>query len=189
MTRPGPELDAARARVVEHGLTVEAVGYLTPVVSGLSLEALAPVKQLLKRFFSERPWTEDDDEALADAIGAGAGAGHRELEPGLTLVWGWQGGRFRLRAESNLRVESNGPGAPPTDDHTTADTDLGQMFDGVVVPEATPSPRTIRFATPPLGAGPGRAYDSAAAAAADPDRKSTRLNSSHIQKSRMPSSA
>ena len=32
------------------------------------------------------------------------------------------------------------------------------------MPEATPSPRTIRFATPPLHAGPSRAYASAAAA-------------------------
>ena len=43
----------------------------------------------------------------------------------------------------------------PRDD--TTDVELGQLFDGVVVPEATPSPRTIRFATPPIHAGPGRA--------------------------------
>jgi len=36
--------------------------------------------------------------------------------------------------------------------------DLGALFGGVVVPEATPSPRTIRFATPPLGDGPSRAF-------------------------------
>ncbi len=42
-------------------------------------------------------------------------------------------------------------------------TDLGELFDGVVVPEATPSPRTIRFATPPLDGGPSRAYDPAGA--------------------------
>ena len=36
--------------------------------------------------------------------------------------------------------------------------DLGDLFAGVVVPEATPSPRTIRFATPPLGDGPSRAF-------------------------------
>ena len=40
--------------------------------------------------------------------------------------------------------------------------DVGALFDGAVVPEATPSPRTIRFATPPLGEGPSRAYDPAA---------------------------
>jgi hypothetical protein len=98
--RLGPELDAGRAQVVEHGLTVQAVGQLTEVVSGLSLEALAPVKQLLKRFFSNEAWTEDDDEALADAVGSGVGGGHHELEPGLALVWGWETGRFRLRVES-----------------------------------------------------------------------------------------
>jgi len=46
--------------------------------------------------------------------------------------------------------------------------DLAQTFEGVVVPEATPSPRTVRFATPSLHAGPSRVYDSADAAAIDP---------------------
>jgi hypothetical protein len=103
--RLGPELDAARARVVEHDLTAQAVGELTELVSGLSLEGLAPVKQLLKRFFSSEAWTEGDDEALADAVGPGVGGGHHELEPGLTLVWGWDEGRFQLR------VEDGGPDA------------------------------------------------------------------------------
>ncbi len=98
--RLGPEFDAARARVVEHDLTVQAVGQLIDVVSGLSLEALAPVKQLLKRFFSNGAWTDGDDEALADAVGPGVGGGRHELEPGLTLVWGWEEGRFRLRVEA-----------------------------------------------------------------------------------------
>ena len=101
----GPEFDAGRTQVVEHRLTVQAVGQLTEVVNGLSLEALAPVKQLLKRFFSQEAWTEADDEALADAVGPGVGGGHSELEPGLALVWGWEDGRFRLR------VESSGPDA------------------------------------------------------------------------------
>jgi len=104
--RLGPEFDAARAQVVEHDLTAQAVGQLTDLVSGLSLEALAPVKQLLKRFFSTEVWTDDDDEALADAIGPSVGGGHHELEPGLTLVWGREEGRFRLR------VESDAPNAP-----------------------------------------------------------------------------
>ena len=106
----GPELDAARAQVVARGLTVNAFGQLTPLVTslGLSLEALGPVKQLQKRFFSDAPWTRDDDEALADAIGPGVGGAVRhELEPGLTLVWGWEDGRFRLR------VVSDAPAAPP----------------------------------------------------------------------------
>ena len=40
------------------------------------------------------------------------------------------------------------------------DPDLAELFDGPVVPEATPSPRTIRFATPLLGEGPSRAFDA-----------------------------
>ena len=159
----GPELDAARAQVVARNLTVNAFGLLTPLVSSreLSLEALGPVKQLQKRFFSDTPWTREDDEALADAIGPGVGPTVRhELEPGLTLVWGWEDGRFRLR------VSSDAPTAPPARDDTS-DVELGQLFDGVVVPEATPSPRTIRFATPPIHAGPSRAY-TAAIADADP---------------------
>lgn len=91
---------ADRARVVERGLTADAVAQLTPVVSNLPLEALAPVKQLLKRFFSDQPWTDADDQALADAVGPGSGGGREELEPSLMLVWGWTDGRFRLRVES-----------------------------------------------------------------------------------------
>jgi hypothetical protein len=45
--------------------------------------------------------------------------------------------------------------------------DLGALFDGPVVPEATPSPRTIRFATPPTGEGVSQVFD-ATKAAADP---------------------
>src|SRR6478672_321457 len=167
MTTLGPELDTARARVVAHGLTAKAFAQLTPLVTGLglSLEALGPVKQLQKRFFSAVPWTRDDDDALADAIGPGAGdAARYELEPGLTLFWGWVDGRFRLR------VASDEPALAPVEDlaeDEATGVELGPLFEGVVVPEATPSPRTIRFATPPIHAGPGRAY-TAATADADP---------------------
>ena len=159
----GPELDAARAQVVARNLTVNAFGLLTPLVASreLSLEALGPVKQLQKRFFSDAPWTADHDEALADAFGPGvAGMSSFELEPGLTLVWGWEDGRFRLRVASDEPASRDDPATG--DDAPSAELD--DLFDGVVVPEATPSPRTIRFATPPLHAGPSRAYASAAAA-------------------------
>jgi hypothetical protein len=160
--RLGPELDAARAQVVEHELTAKAVGQLTDVVRGLSFEALAPVKRLLKRFFSTEVWTDDNDEALAEAIGPAAGSGHHELEPGLTLVWGYEKGRFRLRVTSDAAAARPAGHGPARDD-----SDLAETFGGAVVPEATPSPRTIRFATPPLHAGPSRAYDSAAGAGDD----------------------
>jgi HEAT repeats/Scaffold protein Nfu/NifU N terminal len=152
----GDELDAARALVAEHGLTPDAVARLTPLVGDLPLESLGPVKQLLKQFFSDAPWTAADDDALAALFGSGAGTGTRggrdELAPGLTLVWGWVDDQFRLRVGRDA----------------AGDTDLSQTFTGAVVPEATPSPRTIRFATPPLHSGPARVYESAEVASDDP---------------------
>jgi Scaffold protein Nfu/NifU N terminal len=56
------------------------------------------------------------------------------------------------------------------DSHSTENRDLAETFDEVVVPEATPSPRTIRFATPPLHTGPSRVYDSGTASGDDDPR-------------------
>jgi len=162
MTSFGPELDAARALVVERGLTAVAVSQLADVMNGLSLEALAPVKQLVKRFFSEQPWMHEDDDALADAVDAGRGGGRYELEPGIALVWGYDEGRFRLRIE---RVGVPAPAAQSPD--VTIAADLSETFDGPVLPEATPSPRTVRFTTPQLHRGPSRAYDATTAATDD----------------------
>ena len=165
MTDVGAELDAARLRVVEDGLVPDAIRELTPVVSALPLEALGPVKQSLKRFFSDAAWTAEDDDALADIVGTGTGGDTRELEPGLTLTWAWNEGRFRLRVDSDAPAAESASGGAGAAGDTT---DLGETFDGAVVPEATPSPRTIRFATPPLEAGPARNYESATAASTDP---------------------
>ena len=102
---PGPELDAQRARVADAGLTGAAVEALTPLVRMLPFDALTPVKQLLKQFFSDRPWTTTDDDALADAVGgaptdAGAATGRVELAPDVVLDWAWVDDRFRLRVDA-----------------------------------------------------------------------------------------
>ena len=94
---PGPELDRLRARVAGEDLTGAAVAALTPVVRALPLEALTPVKQLLKRFFSDEAWGAADDDELARVVGPGHGSGRHELAPDLALVWGWDSGRFSLR--------------------------------------------------------------------------------------------
>ena len=112
MTSPGlgPTLDARRARVATDGLTGAAVAELTPVVRALPLEALGPVKQLLKQFFSDQPWTEADDDALADVVGPGgtaSGPASHELQPDLVLAWGWASNRFWLRL---LDAEPEVPG-------------------------------------------------------------------------------
>lgn len=165
MTELGPDLDTARREVAERGLVPDAVTQLNEIVAALPLDALAPVKKHLKGFFSDSPWTAADDDALADLVGEGTGGGEHELAPGLTLVWRWDGGRFRLRVE---RTETDGPDQPTDETDAPEATDLEATFDGPVVPEATPSPRTIRFATAAIHGGPSRSYESADDAEADP---------------------
>src|SRR5262249_58473817 len=94
-----------------------------------------------ERFAAEEPGAAADDEALGNAVVTDAGAGRHELEPGLTLVWGSEGGRFRLRVQSETGASSV-PAAAPRQD--VGEDDFETTFDGAVVPEATPSPRTIR---------------------------------------------
>ena len=163
----GPALDAARRLVVERNLVRAAFEHLTvDALMALPFEALGPVKTLLKRFFSDQPWGAADDEALAAAVGLGEGEWRRSLDPDLTLVHGWHDGRFGVRVESRAPAETVAPSSPapaPADDDPLAGT-----FDGPVVPEATPNPRTIRFQVGPIHEGPSRWYESAAAAAGDP---------------------
>ncbi|MDQ3897540.1 MAG: NifU N-terminal domain-containing protein [Actinomycetota bacterium] len=154
------EQDAARRLVVERNLVAAGFAHLTDAFTSLPFEALGPVKTLLKRFFSTGPWTAEDDDALAAAVGPGEGWWRRELAPDLALEFGWDGDRrFRVRLESS----AEGTGAPPAADP------LDATFDGPVVPEATPNPRTIRFGfAHPVHDGASRWYESAPAAGDDP---------------------
>jgi len=169
-TTPEADLDAARALVAQRDLTGAAVGALSETVRKLPMEALAPVKQLLKRYFSDQPWDEGDDATLAQLFGTGSGAAastseRLALDPELTLVWGWENGRF------TLGVTRDQVAARPSDDTapaSAADDDLGLTFETEVFPEVTPSPRTIRFGTPPLHSGASRFYNSGTEAAEDP---------------------
>lgn len=134
--------DEARREVAARGLTAIAVTHLTHDALGtVDLAALAPVKGLLKRFFSDAPWRADDDDALAVLVGAGNGWWRHELDDALDLEFGWRDGAFRIE--------------PAPRDM------LGETFVGPVVPEATPNPRTIRFVTPPIHEGSSRWYESA----------------------------
>ena len=153
--------DAARRLLVERNLVAAAFGHLTDAFTALPFERLGPVKTLLKRYLSTGPWTRADDEALADAVGPGEGWWERELDGDLSIGFGWDGGRFRARVRVTTAVDA-GPAASPADP-------LAATFDGPVVPEATPNPRTIRFGfAHPVQDGPSRWYESAAAAADDP---------------------
>jgi len=160
----------ARRLVVERGLVPAAVAAMTAQAFGhLPFEAMGPTKALLKRFFSPRRWDADDDEALADAVGPGTGWWAEPLDAGISLEFGWEGSRFRLRA-TTTRPESpagahlaagddGGPSASPAE---SAAPSLEATFEGPIAPEATPNPRTIVFRTGPLHAGDSRSYHSGA---------------------------
>jgi hypothetical protein len=117
------------------------VAHLTSDALGtIDFAALAPVKKLLKRFFSDEPWTDDDDGALAELVGPGNGWWRHQLDDDFELEFGWRDGAFRME---------------PAPRQTS-----GATFEGPVVPEATPNPRTIRFITPPIHDRPSRWYES-----------------------------
>jgi len=139
--------------VAERNLAAAAFGHLTDAFSALPFEALGPVKTLLKRFLSTEPWGPEDDAALSTAVGAGKGSWERALDDDLRLVFGWDAHGFGVE----VRATGEARGAPAGADPLAAD------FDGPVVPEATPSPRTIRFAVgPPLSDGASRWFPSSA---------------------------
>jgi hypothetical protein len=153
--------DGARRLVAERGLAAAAFGHLTEAMAALPFEALGPVKTLLKRYLSAGPWAPEDAEALAAAVGTGEGWWRRELDPDVTLEFGWRDGRFQVRLDSAV----DSPAAAPA----AALDPLDATFDGPVVPEATPNPRTIRFGFGhPVQDGPSRWYESATAAVEDP---------------------
>jgi hypothetical protein len=156
----GPD---ARHLVVERNLVRRAFEHLTvDAFLSLPFESLGPTKALLKRYFSLGPWGPADDEALARAVGPGEGSWQRALDDDLVLAYGWEDGRF------SVRVTTTAVASPPAATSSRADASLAPTFDGPVVPEATPNPRTIRFRTGPIHDGPSRWYESAAKAADDP---------------------
>lgn len=139
---PASVRDESRKEAATRGLTPTAVAHLTrDALGAIDLAALAPVKQLLKRFFSDAAWTAADDTALAALVGPGSGWWRYELDEELELEFGWRAGAFRMEVAPRAAADD--------------------AFDGPVTPEATPNPRTIRFVTPNLHEGPSRWYESA----------------------------
>lgn len=143
----------ARRRIVEQGLVAEAVSLLADRAMGaLPFEALGPTKALLKRYFSTAGWGPEDDDALAAVVGPGEGWWRESLAGDLALVFGWEGGRFRLAAEGTQEAPPR-PGEPGV-------SALAASFEGPIVPEATPNPRTLVFRTAAAAGGESREFRS-----------------------------
>ncbi len=160
-----PHNDGARRVLVERDLMRVAFDHLTvDAFMTLPFAALGPTKALLKRFLSTEAWAPADDEALAEAVGPGEGWWRRDLDADVTLEYGWVGGRFGVEVVTGDLGTSAAAAAP-----SRVDADpLAASFDGPVVPEATPNPRTIRFQVGAIHDGPSRWFESAGAAADDP---------------------
>lgn len=126
---------------------MSAVGALIPLMSDVGFEELGVVKALLKRFFSAGPWTATDATALAAAIGRPPAEGgdevwviRHDLDGDLTLVAGWVDGTFFVDVEVS--------GEQPADENPRRRSlDFSRTFASGVVPQPTPNPRTLRFAT------------------------------------------
>ena len=138
-----------------------AAAHLTRDAFGeVEFSQLTPLKGLIKQFFSDRPWTTDDDRTLADVMGPGEGWWSHVLGGDFELEFGWRAGDFHI----GLSPVAPGaePAVPDTDEregpiehHDRAEL-LGETFGTPVIPEATPNPRTIRFVTGPIHTGPSR---------------------------------
>jgi hypothetical protein len=117
-------------------------------MTGVGFDELGLIKALLKRFFSDGPWTSMDASSLATAVGGAPDRTDRivrhALAPDLHLVAGWVDDVFVLDVEVEQEA---GATDGPSDDENPSRLDLSHTFDRGVVPEPTPNPRTIRFAT------------------------------------------
>ena len=159
--------DDGRRLVAGRGLTARAVTALTPMMADVGFDRLAEVKGLLKRFFSDQGWGPADDDALARSVGAGEGTLREELAAGLWLIAGWEDGRFRLTVEAD---EAGGVAADEADEAGGVEADeadesaMASSFRSGVVPEATPNPRTLRFATARRRQAASRSFTREAAA-------------------------
>ena len=58
----------------------------------------------LRRFFSEGPWTVEDDAGLSGLVGPGEGWTEEELAPGIRLSYGWRGGNFKVEVDADAEA-------------------------------------------------------------------------------------
>jgi len=127
----------ARAQLAQRALAATAAERVVRIaLAELPVPLVARVTTQLRRFFSGGAWTAEDDASLAAAVGPGSGWYEEELDPELTLGFGWRGGAFRAEVRYQpIDVDPDGPvdvGASSVE-HARVRT-LGDTFeDGVVI--------------------------------------------------------
>jgi len=130
------DLDEARRRIAAAELVAVASNHLTAdLYSALEFSDLVAIKNLLKKFFSAQPWSDEDadrlDMLLRRNIAEADGWFEHDLGSGLTLQHGFDdNGTYRLWATGGSDEEAS---------------IFDRVFSGPVQPEATPNPRHVRF--------------------------------------------
>ena len=104
MYRHADDLDRTRAAIVARDLVPTVSAYLTENIAvALPFEDLAGFKTLLKRFFSDGSWTDENDSALAALVTPHVAEGwwEHDLGGGITVSYGYQDERFVLTASAS----------------------------------------------------------------------------------------
>jgi hypothetical protein len=145
--------DDARVQVARRGLSATAVERVARTSFGrMPITLVDRARSQLRAFFSEDPWTVEDDAALSAIVGPGAGWSVEELAPGVRVAFGWRGGAFKVdaavdadAASANTTGESDEPvAAIPAHERT-----LGDTFEDNLIIEEGRGPETLRFSTGP----------------------------------------
>jgi HEAT repeats len=153
--------DGGRLRIAQTGLTQAAVERVSRTSFGrMPITLVDRARAQLRRFFSEGPWTVEDDAGLSGLVGPGEGWTEEELAPGIRLSYGWRFGSFKVdvdadqapAAESAAAGPASAPPIVPPHERT-----LGDTFEDFVLIEAGRNPAELRFATGPgMGKKAGR---------------------------------
>jgi hypothetical protein len=109
----------------------------------------------LRRFFTDGPWSAEDDAALSAAVGPGRDWFEEQLDPELAMGFGWRGGTFRVEVRYTPAAEAGAPGDGPAADGIRPRT-LGDTFEDTVVLESGADPAELRFGLGPATGPPVR---------------------------------
>jgi len=138
----------ARAQLAKRALTATAAERVVrTALDGLPVSLVARATAQLRRFFSDGSWSAEDDAALAATIGPGSGWYEEELDPELSLGFGWRAGAFRTEVryepvEVDGDATLSGEFSAIGEQHIRT---LGDTFEDAVALECGRSPSELCF--------------------------------------------
>ncbi|HEV7525773.1 MAG TPA: HEAT repeat domain-containing protein [Acidimicrobiia bacterium] len=149
--------DAARQRIARAGLTQTAVERVSRNSFGrMPITLVDRARAQLRRFFSEGPWTVEDDAGLSGVVGPGDGWTEDELAPGIRVSYGWRFGSFKVEIQADPEPEAPdaiGADAAPAPIVPPHERTLGDTFEEFVLIEPGRNPNELSFATGPVRGG------------------------------------